>query len=29
MNDVLNDKALFEKMIYIIRTNQWDNRFRK
>ena len=27
MNDVLNDKAWQEKMMYIIRINQWDNRF--
>ena len=27
MNDVLKDKAWLEKMMYIIRTNQWDNRF--
>ena len=27
MNDVLNDKAWLEKMMYIIRINQWDNRF--
>ena len=27
MNDVLNDKAWLEKMMYIIRINQLDNRF--
>ena len=27
MNYVLNDKAWLEKMMYIIRINQWDNRF--
>ena len=27
MNDVLNDKAWLEKIMYIIKINQWDNRF--
>ena len=27
MNAVLNDKAWLEKMMYIIRINQWDNIF--
>ena len=27
MDDVINDKAWLEKMMYIFRINQWDNRF--
>ena len=27
MNDVLNNKAWNEKMMHIIRINQWDNSF--
>ena len=28
MNDVLNDKAWLEQIMYVIRINQWENRFR-